>query len=109
MLELHWLDKQVHREIGQVRQPALIVHPRNDDRAGLRNLNYLQSNLKGLVHTLVLDDSYHVVTLDRQRELVLDYTLALVPLVEQKARITIDEDDFSEWLHKPSGRTSRRT
>ena len=99
MLELRWLVKQVQREIGRVRQPALIVHPRNDDRASLRNLDYLQSNLGGLTHTLVLDDSYHVVTLDRQRQLVLDRTLALVPLLEQKRTITIDEDDISEWLH----------
>jgi hypothetical protein len=53
MLELRWLVKQVQREIGQIRQPALIVHPRNDDRASLRNLEYLQSNLGGLTHTLV--------------------------------------------------------
>ena len=99
MLELRWLVKQVQREIGRVRQPALIVHPRNDDRASLRNLDYLQSNLGGLTHTLVLDDSYHVVTLDRQRQLVLDRTLALVPLLAQKTTITIDEDDISECWH----------
>jgi carboxylesterase len=84
------------------------VHPRHDDRASLRNLNYLQSNLKGLVHTLVLDDSYHVVTFDRQRQLVLDRTLALVPLLGQMKTITIDEDDNLDWLRKLSGRTSRR-
>ena len=99
MLELRWLVKQVQREIGRVRQPALIVHPRNDDRASLRNLNYLESNLAGLTHTLVLDDSYHVVTLDRQRQLVLDRTLALIPLLAQKTTITIDEDDISECWH----------
>jgi carboxylesterase len=99
MLELRWLVRQVQREIGQVRQPALIVHPRDDYRASLRNLDYLQSNLRGLAHTLVLDDSYHVVTLDRQRQLVLDRTLALVSLLDQKKTVTIDDDDISEWLH----------
>jgi len=98
MLELRWLIRKVQREIGHVRQPALIVHPRNDDRASLRNLDYLQNNLGGLTHTLVLDDSYHVVTLDRQRQLVLDRTLAFLSLLEQKKTITIDEDDVSEWL-----------
>jgi carboxylesterase len=99
MLELRGLVRQVRREIRQVNQPALIVHPRNDDRASLRNLNFLQSNLAGPMHTLVLDDSYHVVTLDRQRQLVLDRTLALVSLLQQKKTITIDEDDTSAWLH----------
>jgi carboxylesterase len=55
--------------------------------------------LGGLTHTLVLDDSYHVVTLDRQRQLVLERTLALVPLLEQKTTVTIDEDDFSQCWH----------
>ena len=54
------------------------MHPREDDRASLRNLNYLQSNLAGLVETVVLDDSYHVVTLDRQRQLVVSRTLDFV-------------------------------
>ena len=69
MLELRWLVKQVKREVGQVQQPTLIVHPREDDRASLRNLEYLQTNLAGLIEAVVLDDSYHIVTLDRQRQL----------------------------------------
>jgi carboxylesterase len=99
MLELRWLVRQVQREIGQVCQPALIVHPRDDDRASLRNLDYLQSNLSGLTHTLVLNDSYHVITLDRQRQLVLDRTLALVSLLDRKKTITMDEEGGLEWLH----------
>jgi carboxylesterase len=78
MLELRWLIQQVKQEVRSVCQPALIVHPREDDRASLRNLNYLQSNLAGLVETVVLDDSYHVVTLDRQRQLVVSRTLDFV-------------------------------
>jgi carboxylesterase len=62
MLEMHWLIRQVKREVGQVRQPTLIVHPPNDDGASLRNLEYLQSNLRAFTHTVVLDDSYHIMT-----------------------------------------------
>lgn len=85
MLELRWLVQQVRREVRSVRQPTLIVHPREDDRASLRNLNYLQSNLAGLVETVVLDDSYHVVTLDRQRQLVVSRTLDFVSQVQRVA------------------------
>jgi hypothetical protein len=45
-------DRQ--RQIGYIRLPTLIVHPRVDDRASLRNLNYLQGNLEGLTHTVFL-------------------------------------------------------
>jgi carboxylesterase len=99
MLELRWLIREVKREIGQVHQPALIVHPREDDRASLRNLDYLQSNLGGLTHTVVLDDSYHLVTLDRQRQLVLGRTCEFVSQLDQKTTVTIDEDCVLEWLH----------
>jgi carboxylesterase len=75
MLELRWLVQQVKKEIGTVHQPALIVHPRQDDRASLRNLRYLQASLSGPVETVVLDDSYHLVTLDRQRDIVVSRTL----------------------------------
>ena len=78
MLEMRWMIQQVKQEVGSVRQPTLIVHPREDDRASLRNLNYLQSSLGGLVETVVLDDSYHIVTLDRQRQLVVSRTLDFV-------------------------------
>jgi carboxylesterase len=56
----------------QVRQPALIVHAREDDVASLSNAFWLQQNLGGRVEALILDDSYHLVTLDRQRGLVAE-------------------------------------
>jgi carboxylesterase len=85
MLELRWLVDQVRSEIGKVRQPALVVHPRHDDRASLRNLRYLQANLSGPVETVVLDDSYHLVTLDRQRRIVVGRTLEFVARLQQGA------------------------
>ena len=72
----------VKRGLGSVRQPALIVHPRYDDMASLKNAHYLQTHLGGLVDTLVLDDSYHMVTLDQQRHLVADRTGRFVSWLE---------------------------
>jgi len=68
----------VKQDLAAVRQPALIVHPRQDDIASLKNAHYLQTHLGGLVDTLVLDDSYHMVTLDQQRNLVADRTASFV-------------------------------
>src|SRR5262249_28380231 len=60
----------VKRDLGKVVQPALIVHPRNDDLVSLKNAHCLEAHLGGLVDTLVLDNSYHMVTLDQQRHVV---------------------------------------
>jgi len=38
MLELRWLVEDTKRRIGDVRQPTLVVHPREDDRASLSNM-----------------------------------------------------------------------
>jgi carboxylesterase len=73
---------EVKPHLEQVRQPALIVHPRNDDIASLKNAQYLQSHLGGLVDTLVLDNSYHMVTLDQQRHVVAERTDAFVSWIE---------------------------
>ena len=76
------LVSRVKPELDQVRQPALIVHPRDDDIASLENAQYLQTNLGGLVETLVLDNSYHMVTLDQQRHVVADRTERFVSWLE---------------------------
>jgi carboxylesterase len=52
--------------------------------ASLKNAQYLQANLGGLVDTLVLDDSYHIVTLDQQRHIVVDRTERFVSWVAAK-------------------------
>jgi carboxylesterase len=64
----------------------------------LSNLDFLQSNLAGLADTVVLDDSYHIVTLDRQRQLVVDRTLEFVSQIDRNAIPTLADEDTLEWL-----------
>lgn len=58
----------------RVQQPTLIVHSREDDYAAIDNAIYLKEELAGAVDMVVLEDSYHMVTLDRQRQVVVDRT-----------------------------------
>jgi carboxylesterase len=81
---LNALVSVVKRNLGKVRQPALIVHPREDDLASLENAYFLQRNLGGLVDTLVLDDSYHMVTLDQQRHIVAERAERFVGWLESR-------------------------
>lgn len=74
----------VRRELGSIETPTLIVHPREDDIASLKNAMFLQSRLSGLVELLVLNDSYHMVTLDQQRHLVVERTLGFVASLERR-------------------------
>lgn len=66
------LVNAVRKLVPYVRQPSLIVHPLEDDYAGLSNATYLSKALGGSVDLVVLDDCYHIITVDRQRHLVVD-------------------------------------
>ncbi|MFG1397077.1 alpha/beta hydrolase [Roseixanthobacter pseudopolyaromaticivorans] len=66
----------------QIRQPALIVHARQDDVASLDNAFFLQRRLGGPVESLVLEDSYHLVTLDRQHRLVTEKVVAFAQAID---------------------------
>lgn len=71
-MEWRWLAQAVKRELGAISHPSLIIHPRDDDRASyLKNAVLLQMGLAGPVDTLTLDNSYHGVIVDKQRDLVV--------------------------------------
>ncbi|BAI74570.1 alpha/beta hydrolase (plasmid) [Azospirillum sp. B510] len=68
--EIWRLTAELRPLLPDVRQPTLLVHAREDDTAGLSNAFHLQARLGGRVEALILEDSYHLVTVDRQRDLV---------------------------------------
>lgn len=84
VLEHHRLVRALKKLLASIEQPAMIIHPREDDYADLNNAWYLQRNLKGRVDMVVLDDSYHIVTVDRQRHVVVERMVGFVAnLAEQ--------------------------
>lgn len=83
--ELWDLVAAVKPELPRIKTPALVVHAREDDISDLSNTIYLQRNLGGLVDALVLDDSYHIVTIDKQRSLVIGRSAAFARWIERLA------------------------
>ena len=72
ILEHRRLVQAVRQLVPYIRQPSLIMHPLEDDYAAMSNATYLRSALSGPVELVVLDDCYHIVTVDRQRHLVVE-------------------------------------
>jgi carboxylesterase len=78
-LNQFWLMIDViKKELSSIRQPVFIAHAREDDIASLKNPFYLQKHLGGIVETLVLDDCYHLVTIDRQRDIVVERAVSFI-------------------------------
>jgi carboxylesterase len=96
LLEAKWLARAVIPKLAQVTQPCLVFHPRYDDRSQLSASQLLQKQLGGIVELVVLEDSYHLVTLDRQRDLVLqrviEFAEELPDLIRRGSRLAGMDD-----------------
>ena len=75
LLELHTLVSVVKREMPQIATPTLVLHAREDDVTSVRNAEYVERRLAGPVTKVLLDDCYHMITVDRQRRLVAEETV----------------------------------
>ncbi len=84
VLQFNKLAAKVRRKLGEVATPTLILHPRQDDVASLKNALEIQRKMAGIVELVVLEDSYHMITLDKQRHLVLDRTTAFAHQIERQ-------------------------
>lgn len=74
MAEMHWLADHLDSVGRLIHQPTLILHARDDDMSHPRNAQRLKRILGGPVELHLLDDCYHMIHVDRQRDLVGDLT-----------------------------------
>ena len=72
LAEFQRVSSRVRNRIGRVRAPCLVVHSGNDDIASLRNVRIVERGVRARVETVLLDDSYHMVTVDRQRSELIE-------------------------------------
>ena len=62
------LIRTARRALSSVVSPTLLVHATEDDMASVRNAQYVASRIRAeRVETYYVDDSYHVLTLDRRK------------------------------------------
>ncbi len=63
------LIRQVTASLPHVHSPLLVVHSTEDDMASVRNAHYVTERVASTdVETWLIDDTYHVLTLDRRKD-----------------------------------------
>ncbi|GAA0723183.1 alpha/beta fold hydrolase [Dokdonella soli] len=72
LAELQRLSVHVRNRIGRVRAPCFVAHSSNDDVASLRNVRIIERGVRAPVESLLLDNSYHMVTVDQERGKVIE-------------------------------------
>jgi carboxylesterase len=69
ILESVRMIKATKKSLKEVVSPTLIVHSTEDDMASLKNAHYTQANIASkTVETFFVDDTYHVLTLDKRKD-----------------------------------------
>ncbi len=86
VLELLRFQAVVRGEIGRVTQPALLLHGRHDHSVPLANLELARRSLGSrVIESHVLERSWHVVTLDYDRDEVARLAADFLGRVEAAA------------------------
>jgi carboxylesterase len=74
--EAKQLIRHVRGALSSVTAPALVVHAKEDDVASLKSAEFVLENIgTDDVDFVLLRDSYHIVTLDNEKELVANETI----------------------------------
>jgi carboxylesterase len=72
LAEFYRLSFLVRRQLRSIHTPCLVVHAVDDDVASLRNVRMVVRGVRGPVETVLLENSYHMVTVDQERDKVID-------------------------------------
>jgi carboxylesterase len=72
LAQMYEMAAVVKRDLPKVTAPCLIAHAVEDDIASLENARLVERAVSGPVEMLLLEDSYHMITIDRERRLLID-------------------------------------
>ncbi|MFQ5667154.1 MAG: alpha/beta hydrolase [Candidatus Binatia bacterium] len=84
--QLVLLQKHARAQLPRVRQPVLVLHSRQDHTCPAVNVDILRRSVRGPLRVLWLHDSYHVVSVDVDKERVAAAVAAFVDGIEPPAR-----------------------
>lgn len=71
VIEMHDLSAHVQSRLARVTAPCLVIHAADDDVSSLANVRVIERGVRGPVELVLLHDSYHMITIDRERRVVM--------------------------------------
>ncbi len=76
--ELHWMNAVVKKRMPRINVPALVLHSIEDDITSRWNADYVERHLGGPVTKILLDNCYHMITVDLQYRRVIELSAAFI-------------------------------
>lgn len=84
--QMHLLCENVKQRIKEINSPLLAIHPLEDDVSSTKSVEFIQNGIsnKLLFRSIILKDSYHLATIDKERSLVASSILDFLKECIQK-------------------------
>ena len=76
--ELHRMNAVVKKRMPSITTPALVLHSIEDDITSRWNADYVERHLGGPVTKVLLDNCYHMITVDLQYRRVIELSAAFI-------------------------------
>ncbi|MBV4477124.1 alpha/beta hydrolase [Pseudomonas botevensis] len=76
--ELHRMNAVVKKRMPSITTPALVLHSIEDDITSRWNADYVERKLGGDVVKILLDDCYHMITVDLQYRRVVELSVDFI-------------------------------
>lgn len=86
--EMMALARDVRRRLGSVTAPCFVAHAVEDDIASVANADLVARRVSGPIEMLLLGDSYHMITIDRERRMLIERTADFFGRIARDARPT---------------------
>jgi carboxylesterase len=82
LYEVFNLQRHVRKELEQIEMPMLLVHSRRDHVVPVKNLQFVAARVKSChLEKMVVAESFHVLTVDRDREQIFQRIHAFIQKV----------------------------
>ena len=72
LADLHQLSNHVRGLLPKVTSPCLVAHASEDDVASVRNAETVLRGVSAPTELLLLEDSYHMITIDKERRTLIE-------------------------------------
>lgn len=91
--ELHRMNAVVKKRMPSIITPALVLHSIEDDITSRWNADYVERKLGGPVTKILLDNCYHMITVDLQYRRVVELSLEFI---QQRAHQPAVREDYRQ-------------
>nr|WP_221437449.1 MULTISPECIES: alpha/beta fold hydrolase [unclassified Rhodanobacter] len=76
LADMYELAADVRQRLSQVIAPCLVAHASEDDVASVKNAELVMREVSAPVELLLLKDSYHMITIDKERRTLIERSAA---------------------------------